>query len=796
MAPVADSEPQWPPRSPHEARLSTPRGRQRYREMMNQTSPSPSPMRSAKALAAITGSPGAGLGISLPEDDDDDDDDDEEDEETLQLKLQEIQAKLRLKKLQNAKAREQAALQQGKGGEPVPDPAAAPGPRRRTARAQTPGADENPQPASQGHIQVPASPVRKLQFLQQQTSPSRVVLGIDKGLRAKDVSLKRVPSQSKGKTGFPSQADGYLNRSKSAPSPALSSEPSRPLSFNERLASARTEEAERAGRMEKLQKARTHAFAMGRDEMEHYKTKAVDIPDRPPPPPTFTRDEVLANGLPSKLPRSGTAPSPRSLQYPQLDGLEPDALSSSETAQTAQTAQTADEKTSFEAYSCLHLSRRILPHIVVARHVSGKHVLNVKDLLREVKAPDFSLPDVEQDVVVFAVVARKSEPRAHKPAANQKQEDRGKYLVITLTDLDLELDLFLFNSGFTRFWKLTEGTVVAILNPGIMPPPPGRQDTGRFGLVINSDEDTILEVGSARDLGFCRSVKKDGDLCGAWVNKKKTHFCEYHSNEALGKQRRARLEVNSSGFGGWDRGSKPGAGRKDARGKGSSNYDWETRTQWFAARSHSAADLIDGKDRTAADRKERAEFVKRNLEAKEKEREMMKKLGRIGNAAGREYMERAGLDACGGGAGSARPSSGPADGPPLSSRDGGGQNEPAASGVLSLGLGARDGAVHLSPIKRKRPDSSQASSTVGSTKCSSSSSAAGYGWGSKLKEKLSSMKQGERLLLQADPPPTRKKTRFVTAKGIREAGRESLGKDYLDRQISFGDDDDEELVIV
>ncbi|KAK2603520.1 hypothetical protein QQS21_004289 [Conoideocrella luteorostrata] len=778
MAP--DSEPQWPPRSPHEALLSTPGGRQRYREMANRTSPSPSPMRSSRALAAITSSPSAGLGIHLPEDGDDD-----EDEETLQLKLQEIQARLKLKKLQNAKAREQATAQRGNETEPRSDPVM-PSPSRRAARARTPGADENARPASQNQIAVPASPVRKLQFLQQQTSPSRVYLGIDKGLKAKDISLKRAPNQKGSKFGASSQNGGYLNQSKSL----HSVESSRPLSFNERLASARTEEAEKALKKEKIQRLRTNAFSIGQDEMEHYKTKAIDIPDEPLQPRTFTREEILSTATPSSsgLPRSNTAPNLHS----RLDTQSP-SLSSSTLEKTAtEDASSTDGKcgeASFEAYSCMHLSKRILPHTVLTRHVSGKRVINVKDLLREVKAPDFALPDVEQDVVVFAVVARKSEPRAHKPTANQKQEDRGKYSVMTLTDLEFELDLFLFNSGFTRFWKLTEGTVVAILNPSIMPPPPGRQDTGRFSLVINSDEDTILEIGSARDLGFCQSVKKDGEACGAWVNKKKTHFCEFHSNEAVRKQRSSRQEVNSNGFGGWERRGKSGpSGNKDEKKKGSSNYDWETRTQWFAARSHSAADLIDGKDRTAADKKERAEFIKRGLEAREREREMMKKLGKVGNAAGREYMERAGIKAS---SNQSTAVSGQADGKSEVPQAGSTANE-----LMSLGLNSKDRTIHLSPVKRKRrPDSSQASSTVGSTK-SSSSSLAAYGWGSNLKDKLSKMKEGEKLH-KGDPPPVRKKTRFVTEKGIREAGRESLGIDFSERQISLGeDDDDEELVII
>ncbi|KAG6016129.1 hypothetical protein E4U43_004174 [Claviceps pusilla] len=807
-----DSEPQWPPRSPHEALLGTPGGRQRYREMMNRTSPSPSPSpirRSSRALAAITASPGAGLGIHLAGDDDEKDveggeereEEDEEDEETLQLKLQEIQARLKLKKLQNAKAREQASAQRSTETEARSNPGLE-SPGRRTTRAQTPTADENVRPASQTTTTVPASPVRKLQFLQQQTSPSRVYLGIDKGLRAKDISLKRAPSHRRIQSATRAVSGGYLNCSRPVHVPTFSSsEGPRPPTFNERLALARAQEVERAEQKEKIQRLRTNAFGIGQDEMERYKKQAVEIPDEPLQARTFTRDEILSKGAvpptPSKLQRSKSLSS--LAQRKDAQGAHDSTSSTTSASEKSATESLSSterglETTSFEAYSCMHLSKRILPHNVVARHVSSKQILNVKDLLREVKAPDFALPDVEKDVVVFAVLARKSEPRAHKPTAGQKQEDRGKYMVMTLTDLDFELDLFLFNTGFTRFWKLTEGTVVAILNPNIMPPPPGRQDTGRFSLVINSDEDTILEIGSARDLGFCQSVKKDGEMCGVWVNKKKTHFCEFHSNEAVRKQRATRQEVNSNGFGGWDGRTKyGGGGGKEANKKKNHNFDWETRSQFFATRSHSAADLLDGKDRTALDKKERAEFVKRSLEAKEKEHEMMRKLGQIGNAAGREYMQRAGL----------RSASGHQQNKSVSSTAVSQAAECTGNDVMSLGLGSKDRTIHLSPIKRKRAaESSQTSSTAGSTKSSSTTSsslapparaaAAAYGWGSNLRDKLSKMKEGEKLH-KGEPPPVRKKTRFVTEKGIREAGRES---DFSERQICLADDDDDELVII
>lgn len=533
--------------------------------------------------------------------------------------------------------------------------------------------------------------------------------------------------------------------------------------------------------------------------MEQFKRTAVEIPDEPlKKAPTFSRDEVLSQGKPPRghLTRSKTTPSFGS-QLRAGSG-EPVSLppSVSQVMAPALADESEKEAPSFEPYSCFHLARRILPHRVLARHVSGMKSLSIKELLRDVKSPDYSLPDVEQDIVVFGIVAKKSEPRAHKPSAaknGSQGEERGKYMVVTLVDLDYELDLFLFNTGFTRFWKLTEGTVVAILNPNIMPPPPGRQDTGRFSLVINSDADTILEIGSSRDMGFCQSVKMDGAPCGSWVNQKRTRFCEFHSNEAVRKQRSKRLEVNSSGFGGWDRRKKQSKKKgwtkskdwEDWKTDGPDNYDRGAGTQWFASRTFSAAELIDGKDRGPADKKEKSEFLKRKLEAKEKEREMMKKLGQVGNAAGKEYMQRAGQMASGKGPQSNLDGKASGQAPTA----GGEADESGKASVSSLGLQrSKDRRIHLSPIKRKRAESSQTSSTAGSAKSS------GFGWGGNLTNKLSRMKEGEELR-PGGRSPVRKKTRFVTDKGIREAGRDSLGVELGGGRVAL-DEDDDELIIV
>lgn len=506
----------------------------------------------------------------------------------------------------------------------------------------------------------------------------------------------------------------------------------------------------------------------------------------------------------------------------------------------------------------------------MARAVSGKTTYSIKDLLRQVKAPDWSLPDDVVDSVVFAIVASKSDPRHHKPqydaeTGKMKQSDRGKYMVLNLVDLQYEIELFLFNSGFERFWKLSTGTVVAILNPDFMPPPPGRADTGRFSLTINSDADTILEIGAARDLGYCKSVKADGQLCNSWVNARRTEHCEFHTNTALSRTRSARQEVNGTGgLGTGFKGhrSKDRTWNESAEAKRQAKveqehgkFDWETRSRYFmngGGRGQSASSLID-RDGVISDTRERAEGLKRKLAAQEKERDIAKKLGEMGSGSmGGEYMRISGAAQPASGAttssragsratsrlnGTRGPRTVPSSStfkpevrlPGISLPTHDEEDQPRKTDARSLGLlaprgGGTEHKISLSPIKRKRQDSTLSSNSssfdskpptaAGSSRAAAATSRlsaasgrppGGFGWGTSLRDKLSRMKAGERLSLHTshnsvsttasssgssgagagtgtaggafrdkDRSPVRKKTRFVTEKGIREAGRESL----------------------
>jgi minichromosome maintenance protein 10 len=721
--------------------------------------------------------------------------DEDEDEETLQLQLQEIQARLKLKKLQK-KATQTSDTEKeiNRAGSAPPSRANSAAASRAQSRISELREERLQRSKSQASVHVPVSPIRRAQPpAELPRSPQRVLLGIDKGLKASDVSLKRAPSLRKpDETSQKSNLLGpFLQRTSSQASSrvsGLTQQDDRPLSFSERMAAMKKQDKEHEERNLRVKKNRSMAFDIDHQKMQNLKKTAVEYPDAPRPAPEFTREEVLNSyAQPSGLSRSKTTPNLRGGTRAPSNNTDMTATSTKSVLTKAgdipqtraskllkEPSEITDvEASQFEPYSSIHLSKRIVPHKDLTRILTGKKTFVIPDLLRTVKGPDFSGPDAEEDVVVFGIIAQKSEPRSH--AQNGKNDKRGKYMVMSLTDLKWDLDLFLFDSAFEKFWKITVGTIIAILNPTFMPPPKGRADTGKFSITLNSNADTdnVLEIGTARDLGFCKSVKKDGKTCTAWVDKRHTEFCDFHVNETLKKTHANRMEVNTMNFGKGPTGEKRFSSRdmtgyfdrqKKAEQEKKTRYDVESHSQIFIGK-RSTVNMLDDADfdpdafHRGSTKEER--MTRRILE-QEKERDLRKKLGGIGTGIGANYMRKQDRSS--------------QHQPDFSSSD---MVEEPPPDVAALGL--RNGKakdVQLSPIKRKRANTASSSAAVG--------------WGGNLTKELGRMKNGESL------QPVKKKTRFVTEKGIREAGRESIGGDAVKAVVSnlVDDDDDDDLEIL
>jgi minichromosome maintenance protein 10 len=637
------------------------------------------------------------------------------------------------------------------------------------------------------------------------TSPARVLLGIDKGLRAQDVSLKRAASfHTRSKT------PGGLSRANSS----RQTEAPRGKSFSERIAESRNKEKEKEEKQARIEKSRNAGF--GTRNIESLREGApsrggsslsTEMRSSHAPSVTSGRVEISKSRSIGDLRHASQKPS--SAFFSRTESRAPSAASShaapsrpiSRTA--AKYAEIAErdnstEAASFDSFSGLHLKTRNMQHKDLTRILEGKTVVTIPQLLKTVKAPEYDPPDMENDYVVFGVICSKSPPKdtqnARKNQSTDNQETNynnqgGKFMMMNLTDLKWEVGLYLFDTGFSEFWKLPVGTLIAILNPDIMPP--RVRDTGKFSLKLTSSDDTVLEVGTVRDLDFCHALKQGGKECGQWIDGRKTEYCDFHIERHIEKSKRGRMEVNTmTGFG-----NGPGGGGKfgmfagGGAGRGAGLKSEELRregkfhdrtlheTMYIAPSAGAAARLLDEADSGFERGASRAERHRKQLAEKEKERELAKKLGQIGSGAGGDYMRMKGTDA----------SDLPARGDSRTQSSNTSKENSNGFGDL-LGLaGKKADDVSLAPVKRKRVISGK-----------STASSEPVGWGGANRRGLLSPKK------QLDPSagkiretsPIKKKARLLLPeKGIREPGRESLGTMDIGLLAAMDDDDDDLEVV-
>jgi minichromosome maintenance protein 10 len=757
---VKTNQPNWPPQSSVEALLSSPSGRKKFERQRERTSVSPSPSKRRPVPRELPGG-----------------DDEEEDEETLQLQLQAIEAKLKLKKLQQAK---KAAAAEDTDSDGISS---------RTSTAGGLGKVELPRRDTD--VQVPHSPIRVRRAPEEPKSPARVLLGIDKGLTARDVSLKRPGSG----------LNGGLARTSSS----RAAEPPKIKSFSERIAESRSKEKEREEKETRLEGRRSRGFGLhsieGLKDLPTSRTGSAmssgtrGSQDMPPP---------LSKGLSRAQNRSTTdlrnPPTPR----PGLSrASHSDNSFSSKSSATSTASKYAEiisrddsaEASSFESFSGLHLKKRSMQHNVIARTLEGKTVLTLPQLLKTVKAPEYDPPDWENDYVVLGVICHKSTPYQTQNAGRDQTKSnmerdadpKGNFMVLRLTDFKWELDLFLFDTGFSQFWKLPLGTLVAVLNPDIMKP--RKIDSGKFSLKLSSSDDTILELGVARDLDFCHAHKKDGKQCDSWIDSRKTEVCEFHLGLQMEKSKKGRMEVNTmTGFG---RGPGGGGGKFGmfGRGRGGTKDDEPRRegkyhdrglheTMFIAPRPGGTARAIDRDEQSWERGASREERYRKQLAEKEKERELAKRLGSMGDGTtGGDYLKLKGADT-----------------PNLPARGYTSSQDPKVAKPdkpdtdFSSLLNRTSADVSMAPTKRKR---------IASGKSTASSEPVGWGKAFKYgripspKKDIESALRGTR-----EPSPAKKRARLLLPeKGIREPGRDSLGG--LDiGLIAAMEEDDDDLEII
>ncbi|OCF40221.1 hypothetical protein I317_05978 [Kwoniella heveanensis CBS 569] len=104
--------------------------------------------------------------------------------------------------------------------------------------------------------------------------------------------------------------------------------------------------------------------------------------------------------------------------------------------------------------------------------------------------------------------------------------------------------------AYERWCNITEGSVIAILNPRVwrnIRGGSGGPHPLQFPLGLNpTSADSIIHLGQAKDLGRCSALQKDGNRCKTWVDLRQNSVCEYHVHAAIQRGKAGRAEFTAS----------------------------------------------------------------------------------------------------------------------------------------------------------------------------------------------------------------------------------------------------------
>ncbi|XP_059057725.1 protein MCM10 homolog [Achroia grisella] len=167
--------------------------------------------------------------------------------------------------------------------------------------------------------------------------------------------------------------------------------------------------------------------------------------------------------------------------------------------------------------------------------MQGREAVNMLRVKRYVENEDLT-----KDWVIAGVIVRKSVT---------KQSQKGNQFIIwTLSDLKDNMktvSIFLFRKAYNDLWKTSDGTVVAVLNPNVFDRSENSHDEACLSV---ESPDRVMVLGQSKDFGICKSKKKNGDPCTAFVNLSQCEHCIYHVKQEYQKYSR-RQELQSSTMG-------------------------------------------------------------------------------------------------------------------------------------------------------------------------------------------------------------------------------------------------------
>lgn len=199
----------------------------------------------------------------------------------------------------------------------------------------------------------------------------------------------------------------------------------------------------------------------------------------------------------------------------------------------------------------LRIINPVVSSTEMKQRMNGKRAVRVSNVSQFLTAGD-----VQSDWVIAGVLTHKSMPKTSQKGS--------QFNVWTISDLSEEMDvvsMFMFSSAYKALWKTSLGSVVGFLNPNVLDP----KDASKKAVLSVDNAQRVMILGISKDMGKCKSLKKNGEPCSSIVNLSRCEYCVYHVKKEY-KKFSLRPEIQSSMTG-------RGFGQKKANDKiGSSSW--------------------------------------------------------------------------------------------------------------------------------------------------------------------------------------------------------------------------------
>ncbi|XP_063537400.1 protein MCM10 homolog [Cydia strobilella] len=185
----------------------------------------------------------------------------------------------------------------------------------------------------------------------------------------------------------------------------------------------------------------------------------------------------------------------------------------------------------------IRITKPLISSAALLDRMQGREAVNMLRVKRHVENEDLS-----KDWVTAGVIVRKT--------AVKKSQKGNQFLIWTLSDLKDDLktvSMFLFRKAYNDLWKTTAGTVVAVLNPNVLD---RSQNSADQACLSVETSERVMILGQSKDLGTCKSKKKNGEPCTAFVNLSQCEHCIYHVKQEYQKySKRSELQSSTMGKG-------------------------------------------------------------------------------------------------------------------------------------------------------------------------------------------------------------------------------------------------------